>query len=156
MVQQRKDDREPRRFWVVVADAASAVTYSQTERRGELTREYEIENPYARTKSGELLSDRGGRSFDSYGSGRHTLAKEVSPKDSELARFANEVTRRLVHAQHGEHVVDTTFVAAPRLLGLLRKAAEPAGLHTELRSINKDASGREPAELLELLNEHRQ
>lgn len=155
MQERQKESHPPLRFWTVVADAASAVTYTQSARRDEPTRAYEIENENARTRSGELLSDRGGRSFDSYGSGRHTLSKEVSPKDSELARFANEIARRLVHEQQGEHALETTLVAAPRLLGLLRKAVDTAGLRTELRTINKDASGRGPAELLELLNEQR-
>jgi protein required for attachment to host cells len=65
------------------------------------------------------------------------------------------VARRLVHEQQGEHVVETTLVAAPHLLGLLRKAVNTAGLNNGLCTINKDASDRQADQLLELLNEQR-
>ena len=48
-----------------------------------------LENSVAREKTGELISDTGGRAFDSGGQGRHTMVKEKSgPKQQAIAAFA--------------------------------------------------------------------
>ena len=63
-----------RHFLVVVADESKAVVYRRATRSGPLQEIFTFNNEAARLKTGELLADKGGRSFDSHGHGRHTRA----------------------------------------------------------------------------------
>lgn len=52
-----------KRYLVVVADESRAILYSHDTRSGPLSPLSELGNDAARTKTEELVSDRGGRSF---------------------------------------------------------------------------------------------
>ena len=63
-------------FWVVVADEAKAIIYARATKRGPLREVFSLANETAHMKTEELISDSGGRSFDSKGKGRHTMSNE--------------------------------------------------------------------------------
>ena len=60
--------------WIIVADESLARIFSQEKKFGPLRQVAELSNADARKKTGDMISDRGGRSFDSHGQGRHTMA----------------------------------------------------------------------------------
>lgn len=121
-------------WWVVVADESSAILYSRASRRGDLVKVEVLENEAGRKKVGDLISDRGGRSFDSTGRGRHTMAREkVGPKTHAAERFAKKVAARIADIHLRGKCRGYVLVAPPRFLGMLREAAgaecklEPCG-----------------------------
>jgi len=68
-------------FWVVVADESKAIVYAHVTRSGPLREVFSLANEAARMKTEQLISDSGGRSYDSKGKGRHTMTNEkVDPK----------------------------------------------------------------------------
>ena len=68
-------------FWVVVADESNAIVYARDTRSGPLRKVFSLDNEAARMKTEQLISDSGGRSFDSKGKGRHTMTSEkADPK----------------------------------------------------------------------------
>ncbi len=110
-------------FWVVVADEARAFIYTRDTRRGALAELTCLENPDGRKKPGQLVSDRGGRSFDSGGQGRHAMGQEKpGPKEHVAGVFAKQIAIRIGRALHDGRCRGYVLVAAPRFLGMLRDA----------------------------------
>lgn len=110
-------------FWIVVADEAAAVIYSRERRHSPLDLLMTLDNADARKHTGEIISDRGGRAFDSFGTGRHTMVKEKSSPKRHLAEvFAKEIAERIGKALHDGSCRGYALIAAPRFLGLLRTA----------------------------------
>jgi protein required for attachment to host cells len=108
-------------YLVVVADEARAVLYTRETLRGPLQEQRSFDNDAARLKTDDLLADRGGRSFDSHGHGRHTMAAEKSDPKQHLAEaFAREIADDIAARQHKGVLRGYALVAAPRFLGMLR------------------------------------
>ena len=142
-------------YWVVVADESRAIVYTRDKKRSPLSKLFQLENAVARQKTSSQISDRGGRSFDSQGQGRHTMTKEkTDPKKHAAIAFAKEIAGRIAKARHNGSCRDYSLVAAPRFLGLLRDALETAGYADALQSIDKDMVAQDEAVIEKLLNEN--
>lgn len=139
-------------MWIVVADEAVATVYERKSRRGPLTELIQLDNEAGRKKIGELISDRGGRSFDSHGQGRHTMAKERSgPKRTASAAFAKEIAQRIHAAVYDGSCDEVALIAAPRFLGVLRNALAKAGNIEPAVTIDKEMAGRDAESIQKLL-----
>ena len=143
-----------KKYWVVVADESSATIYTRDTRRAPLVAHLTFENPVARRKTGELLSDRGGRSFDSHGQGRHTMAKEKSdPKKHAAQVFAKEIASRIGKAANQGKCRGIALVAAPRFLGVLRDAIDTVVHMEPYAAVDKEMVGQDTAVIEKLLDE---
>lgn len=130
-------------YWVVVADEYQAEIYRRDKKFSPLEKLSEMRNETAREKTGDLVSDRGGRAFDSHGQGRHTMAGEKDdPKTHSAVVFAKEIADRLGSAGKNGEFDRFVVVAAPRFLGVLRQALDTVGAEPE-RSIDKEVTGRD-------------
>ena len=138
-------------YLVVVADEARATVYARDSYSGPLRKLQSFANAAARMKTEELISDRGGRSFDSLGQGRHTMTSERSdPHDHLATTFAREVTDFVAHDSHRGTCRGFALIAPPRFLGLLRKEAAQRLKDEPYATIDKDVVG-EPADVIEKL-----
>jgi protein required for attachment to host cells len=141
-------------YWVVVADESRAIFYARDKKRSPLSELFQLENEVARQKTASQISDRGGRSFDSHGQGRHTMAREkTDPKKHAAIAFAKDIAGKIASARYAGSCRDYSLVVAPRFLGLLRDALEIAGYAESLQSIDKDMVGQDTAIIEKLLNE---
>ena len=141
--------------WIIVADESAATVYSRTARRGPLTELFELTNELGRKKFGDLISDRGGRSFDSFGKGRHTMVKEKSgPKKAASAAFAKDIAQRTNKAMHAGACDEVALIATPRFLGVLRDALAKAGNIDIALTIDKEMVGQDAAVIEKLLAEY--
>lgn len=141
-------------YWVVVADESRAIVYTRDTKRSPLSELFELENPVARQKTASQISDRGGRSFDSHGQGRHTMTKEkTDPKKHAAVAFAKEIAGKIAAAKHEGSCRDYSLVAAPRFLGILRDALETAGHADAMQAIDKDMVGQDTTAIEKLLKE---
>jgi protein required for attachment to host cells len=98
--------------------------------------------------SAEMGDDRPGRSFSSHGVGRSSH-ETANPHDAIEAQFAEDAAERvngLVAA--GETVL---LAAAPRTLGLMRKALAPRVRDRLLAEIDADYTKATPEDLSQLL-----
>lgn len=147
--------KQPRKtFWIVVADEARAIVYTRDTRRAPLIELFSLENDAGRRKPGELESDRGGRSFDSFGAGRHSMAKEWSGlKKSATEAFAKDIAERIGKAMHGGRCRGYALVAAPRFLGMLRAALASSCNVEPFTTIDKEVVGKETAFIEKLLDQ---
>lgn len=114
-----------------------------------------MKNEAERKKTGELISDRGGRSFDSHGQGRHTMTKEKSgPKKHAAQAFAKLLAQRIAHAVHKGSCEEIALIAAPRFLGILRDALAKAGNVAPAVTIDKEMVGKDPGAIEKLLENY--
>jgi protein required for attachment to host cells len=139
-------------YWVVVADEAKAVVYARDSRSGPLYEVSSFENDVARMKTSDLISDRGGRSFDSKGKGRHTMTKEkVDVKKHAALLFAKEIAGRIADVMHDGSCRGFALVAAPRFLGILRESISVATTARPYATVDKDVVGKDTATIEGLL-----
>ncbi|MBY0475259.1 MAG: host attachment protein [Nitrosomonas sp.] len=108
------------KIWILIANSGNATLFTADSPTASLTELMTFDNPDARAKQMELSSDRPGRSFDSYGEGRHAMATEVEPKEQEQIRFAKLIVDRLEQGRMENAFERLVVVAAPAFLGLLR------------------------------------
>jgi protein required for attachment to host cells len=142
-------------YWVVVADESNATVYARDSRSGPLRELFSLDNEAARKKTDQLISDSGGRSFDSYGKGRHTMSNEkTDPKKTAAAAFAKRIAERIAMVVHEGSCRGFALVAAPRFLGVLRHAISIATNAVPYAAIDKEMVGQDKEVIEKLLANH--
>jgi protein required for attachment to host cells len=107
-------------IWILSANGARATIYSADSPVAPLVEVASLQHPATRLKEMDLTTDRPGRTFDSFGAGRHAKSSEVGPKETEEIRFAHEVVGRLERARAAHSFDRLVVAAAPAFLGHLR------------------------------------
>lgn len=139
-------------YLVIVADESKAILYSHDTLSGPLRQLSEFDNQAARMKTEELISDRGGRSFDSHGHGRHTMAGDRNgPKQHAAEVFAKQIAQRIASSTHKGTCRGFALVAAPRFLGMLRDAISTSTKAEPWTSVDKDVVDKDAAVIRALL-----
>ena len=139
-------------IWVIVADESRALFYERKSARSPLKELFSLENEVGRMKPGELLADRGGRSFDSHGQGRHTITNEKSgPKKRAATEFAKDISQRVGNGLRDGACDEFVLISAPRFLGDLRGALAKAGNISPTLTIDKEVVGQDAAVIEKLL-----
>lgn len=139
-------------YWVIVADESNAIVYARNSRSGPLREVFSLANDAARMKVSELISDSGGRRFDSKGKGRHTMANErVGVKKHEALLFAKEIAGRIAKVMHGGSCRGFALVGAPRFLGVLRDSVSVATTAQPYATVDKAVVGKDTATIEKLL-----
>jgi protein required for attachment to host cells len=139
-------------FWVVVADESIAIVYARDTRSGPLRKVFSLDNEAARMKTERLISDSGGRSFDSKGKGRHTMTSEkADPKMHAASMFAKQIAKRIGKVMNDGSCRGFALVAAPRFLGVLRDAVSVATSVEPYATVDKEVVGRDTTVIERLL-----
>ncbi len=145
------DNAHGKLYWIIVADSSKAIVYTRETRRGALQETYIFDNPLAAKKNDELISDRGGRSFDSHGYGRHTITNEkLGPRKQPAVAFAKQIVDRIVRAKRNDECREFVLIAAPRFLGYLRDALAAAPDVVATASFDKSIVGK-PVDVIDAL-----
>lgn len=135
------------RIWILSANSSQATIFSAESQTAEPVAIATMENPAARAKQMDLVSDRPGRTFDSFGGQRHAKSSEVDPREHEQIRFAKLIVDRLERGRL-EGVFDRLVVAAgPEFLGELRAHFGAPLKALVWKEIDKDYTALKPAEL---------
>jgi protein required for attachment to host cells len=143
-----------RHFLVVVAEESKAVVYRRTTRRGSLQEISTFENEAARLKTGEILADKGGRSFDSHGHGRHTMANEkADPKKHLAEQLARDIAEYIAADVHKGTCRGYAIVAAPQFLGILRAELARQTPMEPYVTVDKNVVGQDEAVIEKLIAE---
>jgi protein required for attachment to host cells len=143
---------DDRRYLVVVADEYRAIFYARDTMTGPLRKLRTFTNETARMKTGELLSDRGGRSFDSHGQGRHTMGGDRDSPQQQLAKaFAKDLVEVIAAESHKGTCRGYAVIAAPRFLGLLRQEFSGSIRDEPYATVAKDVVGQDEAVIEKLL-----
>ena len=139
--------------WVVVAESSRARIFSTTGARAGLDEIEGLAQPEARLKERDLVSDSHGRSFDSGGTGRHAMGREVDQKHHEAATFARTIAEYLERGRNGGNYQKLILIAPPAFLGLLRKSMHAGCRDRVVASINKNLVQHESSDIRDHLPE---
>ena len=132
---------------VVVADSSRARMFSLNDIHKPMEEIEHLDHARGRAHQRELGSDRPGRSFDSYGQGRHAMESSVSPARQEAIYFSREIAGYLASACDAHKFSQIALVAPPEFLGLLRKELDERVKHLVYREIDKDLTLHGEAEI---------
>jgi protein required for attachment to host cells len=110
--------------WIVVADSARARIFDAESKTCECTEIAGLVHPESRSHERDLVSDRGGRAFDSVGGGRHEMTKHVSPHEHEADLFARRIAEWLNNGHDAGEFERLQLAAPPAFLGVLRKCLD--------------------------------
>ena len=111
--------------WVLVADSSRARIFLAANARGSLREIETLTHPASRLHEQQLTSDLPGRTFDSFGQGRHAKDLQVDPKQHEALIFVKQISDRLDKAREEGELDQLIIIAAPALLGMMRKQLSP-------------------------------
>lgn len=124
--------------YVVVADGSRARFLKSAGTLGALSEFEDMTNPAARLRTGEQLSDRAGRGYNSSSHTGHTMDFRCNLKHQEQLQFAKHVGDRLEQARTRGECDKMILVAAPTFLGLLRKELSPQTARMVTAEVDKD------------------
>lgn len=131
---------------VVVADGTLARLFSLDELTESLEEVEAISHPEGRMHERDLTSDLPGKVVSGTG-GRHGLEGERSPKKQELSQFARTIADHLDKLRNSGKVSRILLVAAPSLLGELRRHMSPATAKLVVFELDKDLVHRSAQEI---------
>ena len=107
--------------WVIVADSTKARVFSTENSSSPLVEFEAIEHPEGRLHTRELTSDLPGKDSNRTGSGKHSMGSETDPKRHEAESFAKRITGFVENARNNNKLSRLIIIAAPALLGMLRR-----------------------------------
>ena len=131
-----------KKTWILVANQAEAQIYSSDRLPGNLLLVDVLENKEGTSHLRDLVSDAPGRSFDSTGSGRHAMEPNTGVKEEQRRRFVKEIVERLQTIQTKGGIDKLVLLAAPAVLGVLRKTLSADLTRIVVKEIPKDVIGQ--------------
>lgn len=154
-----------KKIWVLVADEAIARILQWPQTGGELESVEELTDPDAHAKGTDLHRDNYGRraAVSSHQMARqntpHRLGTNASITSSagedeqhlEAEGFARRVVQHLTEARQQGRFDELRIVAAPRFLGMLRKAMDKQVSDAVTEEVNKDLIHMDNREITERL-----
>ena len=123
--------------WILVADEARARLFRAARRTGPLEEQSDFVNPVERLPEHELGADEPGRVVG--GGGRqHSYGRDEGMREHESQRFAAELVEHLRKGREQRQYQRLYLVAAPRFLGILRKALDEQTAALVVDTLDKD------------------
>ena len=112
---------------IVACAATSARLWTSSSRFGEWTPIAEFSDDDAAQPEKSFASDRPGRAFDSFGSGRHAMADSETGRRHETRQFARQLADYLNAGIAANEFENLVLIASPAFLGHIRaELSKPA------------------------------
>ena len=122
--------------WILSANRSGASLFESDGKS--MRRLQDIPHPQGRMHNRETGTDKPGRSFDSFGQGRHAMGTEQEPVEHIAQQFARDLAE-LLNKGRVDHVYDKlVLMAEPKFLGLLRAALDKNTAVLVVQTISKD------------------
>ena len=132
---------------VIVADNTCARVFRATSSKGSLEEEVVLTHPENRLQDKEMTSDRAGFSFSSSGYGRRSLSKSEDPKEHEIKLFVSEIDEYLRSLKKKNDLHQLILIAAPKLLGRLKKQLSSSIQEHITYELNKNIAKKNAEEI---------
>lgn len=127
-----------RNTFILVANNATAIILKKDSVEHSYVSVREIGNMNANAHERDLGSDKPGRTFQGGTGNRNVLSKEHGLKDTELQRFAKEITALLGEEEKKKSFDELIVIAGKNLLGRLRKEFSKNLEKKIIKTISKD------------------
>jgi protein required for attachment to host cells len=134
-------------IWILVANQAEAQIFSSARLPGniELVRNLTHKEGAAHTR--DLISDAPGRVHDRLGQARHAMEPDTGVKEEHRRRFVKEMVDLLEAAYLKSDFNELVVLAAPAVLGVIRKTLSIGLARVVIKEIPKDVIGQSPAKI---------
>ncbi len=140
--------------WILVANRSQARIFRYLGLRSGLELVEKIRHPESRERTGQMISDRPGRVFDSIGSGRHSLSTEVDAHDERALEFARSLAERLRAARGRNEFSRLMIVAEAGFLGRIKQALDGQVLKSVVATLDRDFHQKSSSELSRHVEEY--
>lgn len=130
------------KIWILVANQAEAQIYSTPRLPGSLMLVQTLANTVGTAHARDLTSDAPGRVHDRLGSARHSMEPDTGVKEEQRRRFVKEIVQRLETGRLKSEFDGLVLLAAPAVLGVVRKTLPGELQKTVIREIPKDVIGQ--------------
>jgi len=130
-------------IWILVANQAEAQVYSASRLPGSLAPVYSLVHEEGKAHARDLVSDAPGRVHDRMGSGRHSMEADTGVKEEARRRFAKEIVTRLKSDYLKANFDRLVVLAAPGVLGVIRKTLTGDLEKAVIKEISKDVAGQD-------------
>ena len=134
-------------FRIIVADSARARLFDADPKTRTIAEIGALVHPESREKDLDLTTDKGGRTFDSAGEGRHAMSPHTSAHKLEADVFARELADHLHAARLAGEFKRVDVAAPPAFLGLLRKHLDDDVRDCIDKTLDKNLVHETPAEI---------
>ncbi len=128
--------------WILVANQAEAQIYSSGQVPRNLLLVDTLTNEAGTAHPRDLLSDAPGRAFDHFGSARHSMEPHTGVKQEQRRRFVKKMVERLEEAHLKGNFDQLILLAAPAVLGVIRKTLPADLVKAVIKEIPKDVIGQ--------------
>ena len=129
-------------IWILVANQAEAQIYSANQLPGNLMLVNTLTHEEGAAHARDLTSDAPGRVHDRMGSARHSMEPDTGVKEEERRRFVKEMVDRLKAAHLRGDFDQLVLLAAPAVLGIIRKTLTGELAKAVVKEIPKDVIGQ--------------
>ena len=134
-------------IWILVANQAEAQIYSAKYLHGDIKLLTALTHEEGAAHPRDLVSDRPGRVHDRTGSGRHSMEPDTRIREEHRRRFVKELVVRLEAARSKGEFEQLVLIAAPAVLGEIRKTLTGGLAKAVVKEISKDVAGQDPARI---------
>ena len=129
-------------IWILVANQAEAQIYSSNRISGNLVLVDRLTHAEGAAHVRDLTSDAPGRAYDRIGPARHSMESDTGVKEEERRRFVKELVERLKTAHLQGRFDQLVLLAAPAVLGVIRKTLNGGLAKAVVKEIPKDVIGQ--------------
>lgn len=137
--------------WILTANRTSASLFESDWPGKSMRRLQDIPHPQGREQNKDIVSDKPGRSFDSFGQGRHAMGTEHDPAEHIAQQFALDLAQRLNQGRVTHAYDKLVLMAGPKFLGLLRAALDKHTAALVVQTVNKELQDVKEENLAEYL-----
>ena len=129
-------------IWILVANQAEAKIYSTERIPGALVLVATLTHEEGSAHKRDLTSDAPGRVHDRTGSARHSMEPDTGIREEERRRFAKEIVGRLQAAHLRGDFAQLVILAAPAVMGVIRRTLNGELGKTVIKEIPKGVVGQ--------------
>jgi len=130
-------------IWILVVNQAEAQIYSAKRLSGSLVLVDTLVNVDGAAHARDLVSDAPGRVHDRMGTTRHAMEQDTGVKEEIRRRFVKEVVGYLKAANLRGDFCELVLLAAPAILGVIRKSMTEQLSKSVVKVISKDVIGQD-------------
>lgn len=137
--------------WILTANRSSASLFESDWPGKSMRRIQDIPHPQGRMQNRDIDTDKPGRSFDSFGQGRHSMSTKQEPTEHIAQQFALDLAE-LLNKGRLTHAYDKlVLMAEPKFLGILRAALDKNTASLVVQTVNKELLDVKEEDLAEYL-----
>lgn len=141
------------RTWIVIADGSHARIYERLGRANDITLVSEREDPEARKRTSDLVSDTRGRNTGGAGGPHHAMELKVTPHQHLEDVFVRSLAREIDEAMNERKFERLILAIPPKALGAMRAALSPGARERVIAEFNKELVSLSAKDLLAYIDD---